>query len=53
MSEEMSIDERVAERIAELKAKVRLTKAEREELALLTYDGPIPRVLPRSDEAPF
>jgi hypothetical protein len=51
--DEPNLDERVAARIVELEGKPRLTKAEREELEILTYDGPVPRVLPRSDEAPF
>lgn len=45
--------ERIAARITELQAKKRLTKAERQELEQLTYTGPAPRVLPRTEEWPF
>lgn len=45
--------ERIAARIAELSGKPRLTRAEREELAILTYDGPRARRIARSDEVPF
>lgn len=49
----MMTAERIAERIAELQAKPRLTRAERQELEQLTYAGPAARVVARSDEAPF
>ena len=42
-----------AARVAELQAKKRLTRAEREELEILTYSGPAARRVPFSDEVPF
>lgn len=45
--------ERIANRTLELSQKTRRTRAEETELAILTYDGPVPRVLPPSDEVPF
>lgn len=44
---------RRAERVAELQAKCRLTDAEREELAILSYTGPAARRVAASDEVPF
>lgn len=54
MTNELTMDERIAARIAELSAKRRPTKAEREELKLLTYPaGMVARRVAQSDEAPF
>lgn len=50
---EPTLAERIAIRVAELNAKARLTNRERDELDNLTYAGPVPRVVPFSDEAPF
>jgi hypothetical protein len=52
-AEPESIDDRIAQRVAELNAKRRLNKAERRELELLIYSGPVPRRIPPSDEVPF
>lgn len=48
-----TLAERISMRVAELNAKPRLTQREREELATLTYSGPVPRVVPFSDEVPY
>ena len=53
METEQTMEERIAARVVELQVKRRLSKAERDELAQLTYTGPAPRVLPRTDEWPF
>jgi chromosome segregation and condensation protein ScpB len=45
--------ERIIARVAELRAKPRLNRREREELAILTYEGPVPRRVAWSDEVPF
>lgn len=50
---DQDLDDRVGARIAELRTKARLTKAELQELDILTYPGPVPRVIPRSDEVPY
>jgi hypothetical protein len=53
MTNEPTLDERIAARVAELTAKRCPSLAEREELAMLTYEGPVARRLPESDEVPF
>lgn len=53
MGDDVDLDAEVKGRIAELEAKRRLSKAEREELEILTYDGPKPRIVPRSNEVPY
>lgn len=53
MQNDVTLEERIATRVAELNAKARLTRREREELDNLTYSGPVPRVVPFSDESPF
>jgi hypothetical protein len=52
-ADEDEMDQRIRVRVAQLQAKKRLTKAEAEELAILTYDGPTPRRVAPSIEDPF